>query len=128
MNTGVGDAVGLGWALGAILNGWGTPQLLNAYETERRSVGLRNREASQHHMSTRVKITQSESRVTSLDGAAGDKARKALGKYIKELGNLENEALGIELGYRYYESPIIFPHCAPSWCVTIVVISDPINM
>ncbi|MGW0948278.1 FAD-dependent monooxygenase [Streptomyces sp. NPDC002623] len=28
----------LGWALAAVLKGWGTPGLLSAYEQERRSV------------------------------------------------------------------------------------------
>src|ERR1700758_1252572 len=43
MNTGVGDAVGLGWVLTAILQGWGDHRLLDAYEAERHSGAGRNR-------------------------------------------------------------------------------------
>src|SRR5882757_9043253 len=46
MNTGVGDAVDLGWKLSATLKGWGGPNLLRSYEIERRQVGERNVAAS----------------------------------------------------------------------------------
>ena len=32
MNTGVGDALALGWVLAAVIKGWGTPKLFEAYE------------------------------------------------------------------------------------------------
>jgi 2-polyprenyl-6-methoxyphenol hydroxylase-like FAD-dependent oxidoreductase len=38
LNTGVGDAVDLGWKLAAVLDGWGGPALLDSYEAERRPV------------------------------------------------------------------------------------------
>src|ERR1700757_1175543 len=46
MNTGVGDAIDLSWKLAATLAGWGGPNLLAAYEIERRQVGARNVAAS----------------------------------------------------------------------------------
>ena len=42
MNTGIGDAVDLGWKLAATLSGWGGPALLASYDAERRPIGLRN--------------------------------------------------------------------------------------
>ena len=42
MNTGIGDAVDLGWKLAAMLSGWGGPGLLASYDAERRPIGLRN--------------------------------------------------------------------------------------
>lgn len=42
MNTGIQDAVDLGWKLEATLRGWGGPALLPSYEFERRPVALRN--------------------------------------------------------------------------------------
>ena len=42
LNTGLGDAVDLGWKLEATLAGWGGSGLLDAYESERRPVGQRN--------------------------------------------------------------------------------------
>ena len=48
MNTGVGDAIDLGWKLAGTLQGWGGPGLLASYETERRQVGERNVGASRY--------------------------------------------------------------------------------
>ena len=42
MNTGIGDAVDLGWKLEAAYKGWGGRALLQSYDAERRPVGLRN--------------------------------------------------------------------------------------
>jgi len=38
LNTGLEDAVNLGWKLAAVLRGWGRPALLDSYERERRPV------------------------------------------------------------------------------------------
>ncbi len=107
MNTGVGDAVSLGWKLSSILNGWGDSGLLAAYENERRSIGARNRRAAKRHMAVRIKITQQDNNLIHRNNANGERARKKVGQYITQQGNLENEAWGIELGYRYATSPII---------------------
>jgi 2-polyprenyl-6-methoxyphenol hydroxylase-like FAD-dependent oxidoreductase len=42
MNTGIGDAVDLGWKLAAVYDGWAGPALLDSYETERRPIAVRN--------------------------------------------------------------------------------------
>jgi 2-polyprenyl-6-methoxyphenol hydroxylase-like FAD-dependent oxidoreductase len=107
MNTGVGDAVDLGWKLAAMLEGWGGPELLAAYGCERRAVGVRNRRASARHMSVRMEIARACSPRVHEDSPRGEAARTALGEKIVQLGNLENEALGIEIGYRYDDSPVI---------------------
>ncbi|MBN9341996.1 MAG: FAD-dependent monooxygenase, partial [Comamonadaceae bacterium] len=41
-NTGIGDAVDLGWKLAAVHAGWGGEALLASYEAERRPIGVRN--------------------------------------------------------------------------------------
>jgi 2-polyprenyl-6-methoxyphenol hydroxylase-like FAD-dependent oxidoreductase len=116
MNTGVGDAVGLGWALGAVVNGWGDPRLLRAYEVERRSVAVRNREGSARHTVVRLAIQMANRKSLSSQGWSGDRDRTRLGREILDLGNLENEAAGIEYGYRYETSPAICtePGAAPA--------------
>jgi 2-polyprenyl-6-methoxyphenol hydroxylase-like FAD-dependent oxidoreductase len=48
MNSGIGDAIDLGWKLAATLRGWGGPQLLQSYEFERRQIGDRNVGASRY--------------------------------------------------------------------------------
>jgi 2-polyprenyl-6-methoxyphenol hydroxylase-like FAD-dependent oxidoreductase len=116
MNTGVGDAVGLGWVLAAILQGWGDRRLLEAYEAERRPVALRNRTASARHTLVRLAIKTAYRKVIHSQGWNGELNRRRLGREILDLGNLENEAAGIEFGYRYDTSPIIChePHSAPA--------------
>ena len=48
MNTGIGDAVDLGWKLAAVLRGWGGTRLLDSYGPERNPVAMTNvKEASE---------------------------------------------------------------------------------
>jgi 2-polyprenyl-6-methoxyphenol hydroxylase-like FAD-dependent oxidoreductase len=107
MNTGIGDAVDLGWKLAAVLLGFGGPRLLDSYERERRPVGLRNREASAGH--TRVRIAIAESYRDAFAGGTelSVAGRAALGAKIAAHGNAENESYGIEFGYVYDRSPIV---------------------
>ncbi len=109
MNTGVGDAIGLGWALAAILQGWGGSGLLAAYEAERRPVALRNRTAAGRNFLVRMAIKTAYRKAIHSEGWAGERSRRRLGREILDLGNLENEADGIEFGYRYDASPAIWP-------------------
>lgn len=39
MNTGIGDAMNLGWKLAGVVHGWAPPWLLDSYEGERHRVG-----------------------------------------------------------------------------------------
>lgn len=107
MNTGIGDAVDLGWKLAATLRGIGGPELLASYESERRPVGLRNREASAGHIKVRRQIAQSyrDDLVAALP--IGGERRTEISAGIAELGNAENESYGIEFGYVYHRSPIV---------------------
>jgi 2-polyprenyl-6-methoxyphenol hydroxylase-like FAD-dependent oxidoreductase len=116
MNTGVGDAVGLGWMLAAIVQGWGDGRLLEAYEAERRPVAVRNRTASARHTLVRLAIKTAYRKVIHSQGWAGERSRRRLGREILDLGNLENEADGIEFGYCYDTSPVICheSHTAPA--------------
>lgn len=40
MNTGLGDAVNLGWKLAAVVNGWSDARILDTYDQERRPFGV----------------------------------------------------------------------------------------
>ena len=92
MNTGIGDAIDLGWKLAAAVKGFGSANLLASYEKERRPVGLRNRLASERHTGVRIKIAELYEKERDPD---------ALARGIAALGNAENESWGIEFGYRY---------------------------
>lgn len=107
MNTGIGDACGIAWLLAAEVQGWGGPAMLDAYEAERRLVGLTNREWSGKHTGVRMGIA--EAYVQNPDADTDPVQRQRLAAYIAEAGNLENEALGLEFAYRYDASPLVAP-------------------
>jgi 2-polyprenyl-6-methoxyphenol hydroxylase-like FAD-dependent oxidoreductase len=95
MNSGVGDAIDLGWKLEATLRGWGGPKLLASYEQERRPVGERNVAASRYASQGRRKWRGLWRDLDELVRVAEVEQRKS------------NEMIGAELGYRYEGSPII---------------------
>ncbi len=108
MNTGIGDACDLGWKLAAVLLGFASPALLDSYEAERRSVGLRNRAGSGSHMQMRRDIFALYHDAKIYGGApVSDAVREAVGRGIAAIGNPENESTGIEYGYNYSGSPVI---------------------
>jgi 2-polyprenyl-6-methoxyphenol hydroxylase-like FAD-dependent oxidoreductase len=95
MNSGVGDAIDLGWKLEATLRGWGGPKLLASYEAERRPIGERNVAASRYASQGRRKWRGLWRNLDELVRVAEVEQRKS------------NEMIGAELGYRYAGSPII---------------------
>jgi 2-polyprenyl-6-methoxyphenol hydroxylase-like FAD-dependent oxidoreductase len=109
MNSGVADAAGLAWVLAACIQGWGGATLLDAYERERRPTAWWHLEASRRHMGVRMALGQLYAEAGDLDGVGpqADAKRAAIGQRIAELGNAENESWGVELGYRYEDSPVI---------------------
>jgi 2-polyprenyl-6-methoxyphenol hydroxylase-like FAD-dependent oxidoreductase len=115
MNTGIGDAVDLGWKIEAAIKGYGGADLLRCYETERRPVGLRN--VAQASANLRRMLSTRERRPGPEmfePGAAGDAARKAYGDWFAETMRHEWFSNGIMLGYRYDDSPIVWPDGTPA--------------
>jgi 2-polyprenyl-6-methoxyphenol hydroxylase-like FAD-dependent oxidoreductase len=119
MNTGIGDAIGLGWMLAAVLKGYAGKELLSAYARERRPVGYRNRIASERHTGVRLKIAELYKTIGDPD---------ALGRAIAAVGNAENESWGVEFGYRYdgvEPDPVRYePTTAPGARLPSVVLHD----
>lgn len=115
MNTGIGDAVDLGWKLEAAVKGWGGAKLLRSYDAERRPVGLRNvAEASRNlrrMLSTRERLPGPE---IFAPGPANDAARKDYGDWFAAIMRHEWFANGVMLGYRYDNSPIVWPDGTPA--------------
>ncbi|MDR6636291.1 2-polyprenyl-6-methoxyphenol hydroxylase-like FAD-dependent oxidoreductase [Phyllobacterium sp. 1468] len=108
MNTGVGDAVDLGWKLAATLQGWGGPNLLRSYEIERRQIGDRNVGASRYASQGRRKW-RSQYRPDIADNTPeGQHTRDNLIRVADVEQRKTNEMIGAELGYRYVGSPIIW--------------------
>ncbi len=107
MNTGMGDAIDLGWKLAGTLQGWGGPNLLASYEAERRPIGLRNRLAS----GTAAAGVRSWMAACSPDIAQKTPAGEVERARIRELAfvgqRISHEMIGTELGYRYDGSPLV---------------------
>jgi len=103
----VGVAFDLSWRLAATLQGWGGPNLLRAYEIERRQVGDRNIGASRYANLGRRKWRSMWRPNIREQSPAGQQSRDIL----KMVANVEqrktNEMIGAELGYRYVDSPVI---------------------
>jgi 2-polyprenyl-6-methoxyphenol hydroxylase-like FAD-dependent oxidoreductase len=105
MNMGIGDAVDLGWKLAATLQGWGGPGLLDTYGLERKPVHRRVIEAAVESYA----LVGSELVRQDIEqrGTAGDRARKEVGELVLKHKLPEFRSLGLVLGYRYRDSPII---------------------
>jgi 2-polyprenyl-6-methoxyphenol hydroxylase-like FAD-dependent oxidoreductase len=109
MNTGIGDAVDLGWKLAAVLRGWGGHTLLDSYEPERQPVAQRN--ASESSENLRRLLAPRENRPPEAvfsENGAGPEARADYGRWFKQLVRREWFSVGAHLGYEYNQSPIIF--------------------
>jgi 2-polyprenyl-6-methoxyphenol hydroxylase-like FAD-dependent oxidoreductase len=105
LNTGLGDAVDLGWKLAATLDGWGGPALLDSYQLERRPIQERViREATAN-----MAVTSPELLADNLDAddAAGERARRAAGERIQQAKRPEFHSLELVLGIRIQDSPVI---------------------
>lgn len=108
MNTGVGDVIDLAWKLAATLKGWGGETLLASYEIERRQIGKRNVAASGRANAGRRTWRSAwcpEIQECTLEGA---KARANIAQIANTEQRKTNEILGIEAGYRYIDSPVIW--------------------
>jgi 2-polyprenyl-6-methoxyphenol hydroxylase-like FAD-dependent oxidoreductase len=109
MNTGVGDAIDLSWKLAATLAGWGGPQLLASYEKERRPIGLRNVKASRAAMSGRLSWRAAYHPGIRKNTAEGAAIRAEMAQRFDVEQRKVTEILGIEAGYRYVDSPVVWP-------------------
>jgi 2-polyprenyl-6-methoxyphenol hydroxylase-like FAD-dependent oxidoreductase len=110
MNTGLGDAFNLGWKLAGMLHGWGGPGLLASYETERRPVGERNRNASVENVMVVLQYRDKvDPNLIGDDSDEGNTHRATIADFLTA-NNGENTSVGIELDVRYDDSPIV---CGP---------------
>ena len=104
-NTGIGDAVNIGWKLSAVLSGWSPETLLDSYEIERRPVAVDTIAVATKNMSTlgpeladpRLVGTDDEfAAVQPVVAAATQRAKGA-----------EFHSLDLVLGTSYADSPIV---------------------
>jgi 2-polyprenyl-6-methoxyphenol hydroxylase-like FAD-dependent oxidoreductase len=109
MNTGVGDVIDLAWKLQGTLEGWGGDGLLSSYEIERRQIGLRNVAASGRANAGRRKWRSAWRPQIRDNTPEGAEIRANVAEIANKEQRKTNEILGIEAGYRYIDSPLIWP-------------------
>ncbi|WP_433566701.1 FAD-dependent monooxygenase [Nocardia sp. CA-151230] len=103
-NTGIGDAVDIGWKLAAVSEGWGGEGLLDSYEIERRPIAQRNNRWAAENWRRDRQVPHGPELDAS--GERGVAARNAAGDEISRLRAGEFATIGVQLGYRYENSPI----------------------
>jgi len=115
MNTGVGDAVDIGWKLAAILQGWGGARLLDSYTAERKPIAMINVNEAAEMRANYDNQTPFSAQIEedSDDGKQlREKARVAIMRTRAK--EFQHDSAGIELGYRYENSPICVADGTPA--------------
>jgi 2-polyprenyl-6-methoxyphenol hydroxylase-like FAD-dependent oxidoreductase len=107
MNMGFGDAVDLGWKLAGVLAGWAGEVLLDSYEAERRPVHKRVIDEA----AANYRLLSNDLVVEGLEdaGDAGEAARGAVGERIVRDKAREFRSIGVQLGARLRDSPVVIP-------------------
>ena len=112
MNTGIGDAVDIGWKLAGVLQGWADPGILDSYEIERRPIAWRNAVEATDNRSSLHASAELPAEIEE-DSPRGEALRAELAERLK-LQRKHFAAVGIHLGYRYEDSPICIPDGTPA--------------
>lgn len=115
MNTGIQEAVDIGWKLEACLRGWGGANLLASYEAERKPVAARNVREAARNLDRMLASRQTKPpEAVFQPGPEGDAARRTYGDWYTRMMAPEWFTIGIQLGFRYEGSPIIVPDGTPA--------------
>ncbi|KAL3473957.1 hypothetical protein BJX99DRAFT_271953 [Aspergillus californicus] len=110
LNSGIADAVDLGWRLTAMISGYGGAHLLKAYSTECRPMMIRALVRSHRHMMEHVRLDDMYRRNMDILGCnetKGEEFRRLRGRVI-ELSGPDTCDRGIELDLRYEWSPCVW--------------------
>lgn len=107
MNTGVAEAQNLAWKLAACVQGWGGAALLESYEAERLPVARRNRNHVKKCAAGAFEAQFNNSAELLAQGPSGERVRCAMGQEFEKKVSRMYESLGVEIGYRYYGSPVV---------------------
>ena len=110
-NTGIGDAVNLGWKLAAVLQGWGGENLLASYEAERREIAEQTIQEATANMS--VLAPELSHPDLGASGSLGAHARIVAAQTVQRAKDREFHSLGLVLGYQYQSSPVIVDDGTP---------------
>lgn len=107
MSAGIADAANLAWKLAAVLHGWAAPELLDAYEAERRPItDQASRLISDIGYQVMMQRHELSPDIERLD-AIGKAARAVAGQQAYALDVEQQCCGGLNFGYFYDRSPII---------------------
>ncbi|MFI1094853.1 FAD-dependent monooxygenase [Streptomyces sp. NPDC020917] len=104
MNAGIQDAATLGWMLAAVRHGWAPPELLDAYERERKPVG------EQFARAVGAAAGRSFAQFPPdihLPGPAGERARADFAGRLAVTEPHRYSPDGFSFGYHYADSPLV---------------------
>jgi 2-polyprenyl-6-methoxyphenol hydroxylase-like FAD-dependent oxidoreductase len=113
MNTGLGDAINLGWKLGGVIDGWAAPAILDSYDTERRPVCHR---AMEEALSEFKRFTGSPANPhIEAPTPKGEDARRTVANVVQASYDKAKgwDRFGIHLGHIYHPSPIVVTDGTP---------------
>ena len=101
-NTGVGDAMNLGWKLAAVIQGWAPDALLDSYESERRPIAEQTIEVAAGNMRA-LPIELADAALMG-EGAEADAVRRRAAAVVQATKDAEFHADGLVLGYGYTDA------------------------
>jgi 2-polyprenyl-6-methoxyphenol hydroxylase-like FAD-dependent oxidoreductase len=113
MNTGIGDAVDLGWKLAAMVQGWGGENLLASYDAERRPIGHRNVGMAAEFYLAHEQFEHGLSAIED-DTDDGRGLRRRLADEVQQRVGAMFRTIGLQIGYRYEDSPMIVSDGSPA--------------
>jgi len=107
MNAGIADAADLAWLIAAVLKGWASPSILDAYEAERQPITEQVSRFATEMALKNVEHRHETPAEIEAAGPLGDAARERAGKEAYELNVRQYCSGGLNFGYFYDRSPII---------------------
>jgi hypothetical protein len=107
MNAGIADALNLSWLLGARLQGWGEPAILDSYEAERQPITMQVSHFAMDHAAKMIKARRAVPANIEADDSEGARLRDEIGREAYELNVQQFCCAGLNFGYYYEGSPII---------------------
>ena len=110
MNTGIGDITNLSWKIEAALKGWAGKALLPSYTTERRPIGQRNVDFAAARYARGENVIPTPNILDDTPDGARERAEVGA-RIASEV--LAPPTYGLQIGYRYDDSPIICQELGP---------------
>lgn len=109
MNAGIADGVHLAWLLSSVVNGWGAPVMLDAYEAERLPI---TEQVSRHAMNKVLENAAAMGGSTPPSALSeltpeGEQLRSMFGPVLYDINVPQFAPEGLNFGYFYDRSPII---------------------